>query len=269
VVRFASITGVVCALCCAWTLAQNPGYPASGNPSASQSPARGATGEAFSIGAERARHGGSLAKASLSTIPINARAESAKADPMKARLMAVSFVAVPDPEPKVVQKHDLITIIIREASEYTSDANTELKKSADLDASLQEWIKLDPSNFAIKGGAQGATPPSVKASGSRNFKGEAKVDRTDSFVTRIAAEVLDVKPNGTFVVQARKHIKHDEEEADYVLTGICRAADLTLDNTVLSTQVYNLEIETTHKGAVNDTTKRGLIPKLLDFINPF
>jgi len=229
----------------------------------------GAPVESGSVASHMARNGGSLFKASLNTIPLSSRPELMKADPAKARLLAASFVAVPDPEPKTVQKHDLVTIIIREQSEFSSDGTTDLKKEADLQAKLEEWVKLDPTNFGLKGGAQGSTPPGVKMSGSRNFKGEATVDRTDSFVTRIAAEVVDVKPNGTFVVQARKQIKHDEEEAEYLLTGVCRAGDLTPDNTILSTQVYNLEIATTHKGAVKDTTKRGLVPKLLDFLNPF
>ncbi|HEV8292397.1 MAG TPA: flagellar basal body L-ring protein FlgH, partial [Tepidisphaeraceae bacterium] len=68
---------------------------------------------------------------------------------------------------------------------------------------------------------------------------------------------------------ARKLIKKDDEEQEFILTGICRGGDVTPDNTVLSSQVYNLELITNHKGAIRDTTKRGFIPKLLDFINPF
>src|SRR5439155_437728 len=80
-------------------------------------------------------------------------------------------------------------------------------------------------NFAIQGGAQGANPPSVKASGSRNLKGEAKLERTDHFLARITAEVVDVKPNGTFAIAARKFIKKDEEEQEFILTGVCRGGD--------------------------------------------
>jgi flagellar L-ring protein precursor FlgH len=162
-----------------------------------------------------------------------------------------------------------VTIIIREESDMSTDATTELKKNADLDMALEEWVKVNFKNFAIEGGAQGANPPAVRMNGSRNLKGEAKVERTDSFLARITAEVVDVKPNGTFAVQARKVIRKDDEVQEFLLTGICRGADVTPDNTVLSSQVYNLELSTKHKGAVRDTTKRGLIPKLLDFINPF
>lgn len=267
--RFGVSVGMLCAVVSGAALAQSAGRPGTGNASTGVGESRNVLVDHAAITAEMGRNGGSLAKASLSVAPVSARPEVSKADPTKARLMAVSYLAVPDVEPKVVQKHDLVTIIVREESAFSSDGNSELKKTADLDARLEEWIKLDPRNIAVKGGAQGSTPPSIKASGSRNFKGEATVDRTDSFVTRIAARVIDVKPNGTFVIQARKFIKHDDEESEYTLTGNCRAADLTPDNTILSTQVDNLEIINNHRGAVKDTTKRGLIPKLLDFINPF
>jgi flagellar L-ring protein precursor FlgH len=204
-------------------------------------------------------NGGSLLKASLASAP----------DPARAKLSGVSFFAVPEPEPKIIKKHDLVTIIIREESDMSTDATTELKKNADLDMAVEEWVKLNFKNFAIEGGGEGDNPPAVRLNGSRNLKGEAKVERTDSFLARITAEVVDVKPNGTFAVQARKVIRRDEEVQEFLLTGICRGADVTPDNTVLSSQVYNLELSTKHKGAVRDTTKRGLIPKLLDFINPF
>jgi flagellar L-ring protein precursor FlgH len=219
------------------------------------------TVEPANLGARSAQHGGSLLQATLSTSP----------DPHKAPLSAVSFVAVPEPQPKLVKKHDLVTIIIRESTEFASDGTTDLKKEADVAASVQEWIKVKKflTDFQLQGGGEGATPPSIKMSGSRNFKGEATVDQTDTFTTRLTAEVVDVKPNGTFAIQARRKMKHNEEQQEMIVTGVCRAADLSLDNTLLSTQVHDLSIETNHKGAVRDTTKRGLVPKLLDFLNPF
>ena len=80
---------------------------------------------------------------------------------------------------------------------------------------------------------------------------------------------MDVKPNGTLIVQARKRIKTDEEEQQFILTGVCRVEDITADNAILSTQLFDLELQKNHKGAVRDATKRGILPKLLDWINPF
>src|SRR5207249_1610300 len=111
--------------------------------------------------------------------------------------------------------------------------------------------------------------PEVKMNGKRSFQGQGEVDRADTFTARITAEVLDVKPNGTLVLQARKRIKTDEEEQMFTLTGICRVDDVTADNSVLSSQLYDLELTKNHQGDVRAATKRGMVGKLLDVFNPF
>ena len=213
-----------------------------------------------SVGAVMRNNGGSLFRATLATAP----------DPNLAKPGAVSLFAVAPPEPRTIRKHDQITIIIREESEFSSDGKSELTKDYQLDARISEFIDMgELLKGRVRGGGVSQPVPSVNLSGNRDFQGEAKVDRQDSFVARIQAEVVDVKPNGTCVVQARKKIITDEEQQEFVLTGSLRAADVTVDNTVLSTQIANLELQKLHKGAVRDGTKRGLVPKLLDVINPF
>ena len=70
-------------------------------------------------GAAMRRNGSSLLKATL-----NARAERAMpgstggADRGQARLSDVSFAAVPEPVPRTLRKHDQVTIIVREESEF-------------------------------------------------------------------------------------------------------------------------------------------------------
>lgn len=209
-----------------------------------------------SMGVLMQENGGSLLKASMAL----------QADPMRAKVSDVSYFSVPKPEPRTMKKHDQIVIIVREQSEIKSDGSTDLKKDADLDMRIEEMIKL---SGGLKGGGVESPIPSIKMAGGRNFKGEASTDRNDSFTARISATVVDVKPNGTFVIQASKRIKHDEEEQEYLLTGTCRAADVTPDNSVYSWQIANMDVTTRHKGAVRDTTKRGWVPKLLDFVNPF
>jgi flagellar L-ring protein precursor FlgH len=53
------------------------------------------------------------------------------------------------------------------------------------------------------------------------------------------------------------------------LTGTCRSEDITPDNTVLSTQIAELEIKVTNSGAVRDGSRRGWITRLLDIVRPF
>lgn len=64
-----------------------------------------------------------------------------------AKLANLSYIAVPAPEPRQLKKHDLITVIIREESSITSDGKTDIKKDANLNARLDEFVKLVPKNW--------------------------------------------------------------------------------------------------------------------------
>jgi len=204
------------------------------------------------------QNGGSLLRATLAQQP----------DPAQAPLSGISYFSVPPPEPKVLKKHDLVTIIVREESEFKSNGTTDLKRQSDLDAKIEQFIRINLAQMALQQSI-GQSIPEIKASAQRNFKGEATVDRSDSLTARVTAEVIDVKPNGTLVLQARTRIKTDEEEQVLVLSGTCRAEDLSADNTILSTQLFDKDVTKTHKGAVRDTTRRGIVGKLLDALQLF
>ena len=189
-------------------------------------------------------------------------------DPRVVKTQDVNYFYVPEAKPKTLLKHDLVTIIISEQSEFSSDGSTDTKKNAGIDLKLEQFPKINFANFALAN-AIGSVTPELKASANRNYKGEGTVDRKDTFITRIQAEVVDVKPNGTLVLQARSRVVTDEEERLLILTGICRALDITPDNTVLSSQLYDKDVRVKNNGAVRDSTKRGWVPRLLDWANPF
>jgi flagellar L-ring protein precursor FlgH len=214
---------------------------------------------AAQIGLMMGRSGGSLLKASFSIAN----------DPGQAKYSQISYFAVAEKEPKTLKKHDLVTIVIREESSSSSKGQNDLKKNVELQAEVAQFFKINFSKLALKGLPTPAAEPGMDLTGARTFHGEGESDRTDSTTARITAEILDVKPNGTLVLQARKHIKIDDEEQQFILSGICRAEDIGPDNTVLSTQMYDLSFQKNSKGDVRQGTERGNLPKLLDFINPF
>lgn len=177
-----------------------------------------------------------------------------------------SLFAVPKPDPKRIKKHDLVTVIVKEESDSQTKATTDTKKTADFNAILQNYMYLQGLNAHTR---TPKTPPQLQFSADRNFKGEGTVDRSDTLTARIQAEVMDVKPNGTLVLQATKQIKMDDEEIHMTLTGVVRAEDVTIDNSVLSTQLADLQLAKTTKGAARDASKRGFIVQFFDAINPF
>jgi flagellar L-ring protein precursor FlgH len=184
----------------------------------------------------------------------------------QSRMSAVSLLAVPPPQPKMLKKHDLIQIIIREQAQASSKGNTDASKETEVNAQLDAYVRLSGLNLK---GMNPADPLRLAGNSLSDFKADATKVREDSFVTRIGAEVIDVKPNGTLVIQARKRIKLDEEEQEYVLSGVCRVDDIGPDNTVLSTQLHDMDLVQITKGIIRDTNDRGFLTKLLAKLNPF
>ncbi len=178
----------------------------------------------------------------------------------------VSFFAIPEPEPTVLRQHDLVTVVVREESASKTAGATDLSKSFEIDAAIRDYVNLNVSDLRLNAASSDLA---LRADAERGFSGDGQVDRKDSFVTRITAEVLDVKPNGTVILRASKTIINDDNEQTFTLTGTCRTEDITADNTVLSTQMHDLQLEKQTSGPVRDTTRRGFIPRLLDRINPF
>jgi flagellar L-ring protein FlgH len=218
------------------------------------------------------QNGGSLYRAQKTVHDLTEppSADEAKPDSPPGTYAAVSLFAVAAPKPKTFKKHDLITVIAKENSAFTANGNENLTKTQDFDSQLNSFIALRPSTLQLHSIISGGSNfPQIQNQNERDYKGTGEVDRTDTFSDRFTAEVVDVKPNGTLVLQAIKQIKTDEEEQRMVVTGICRAEDVSADNTVLTTQLFDLELTQTHTGAVNDTTQRGFLPRLLDTFSPF
>jgi flagellar L-ring protein precursor FlgH len=199
------------------------------------------------------------------------QAEAAQPSPdgSKKAVGYVDLYAVAPQQPHLLKKHDLVNIVVNEESKSQTAGTSDQERQSDFDAKVDAFVKLELAKFSVQGGAEGANPPEVKLEGQRDFKATGEYDRTDTMTTRLEAEVIDVKPNGTIVIQARRHLKIDEEEISVSLTGTCKVDDIDASNSILSTQLLDLDLQKSTKGEVHDTNKRGLLHRLLDIIGPF
>jgi flagellar L-ring protein precursor FlgH len=204
------------------------------------------------------------------TAPSRARPTANQPEPpTNVVLLHTSPFAYELPQPEEIGVHDFITVIIRVSKTATSDANLKSEKDWELKSELAKWIRLDEQHRMIpqvfpKGN------PAVDFNLENEYEGKGKVGRKDTLVTRITAEVIDVKPNGNLVLQAQEKVNITDEEG-YVmtLTGSCRSRDVTVDNTILSSQIANLEIDVQHTGAARDAARRGWLMRAFDFLRPF
>ncbi|HCS52341.1 MAG TPA: flagellar biosynthesis protein FlgH, partial [Planctomycetaceae bacterium] len=84
-----------------------------------------------------------------------------------------------------------------------------------------------------------------------------------------AATIVDIRPNGNIVLEARKSIDANDDLWEYTLHGEIRFEDIAVNNTVLSENIANLNIEKRQKGRVHSSTNRRWGTKIMDVIWPF
>jgi flagellar L-ring protein precursor FlgH len=207
-----------------------------------------------------------LAQANAQSALIGAR--TAKTAPAESALIHRSLFSVTRPKPKEPKIHDLITVIVKDESSYSSDGSHDAEKKLEVDGQIDSWVRFHNYNSVVPLSLEGGNP-AIKGELSAANERSGKAKRKDKVLARITARIIDVKPNGTCVLEARKSIQADEERISMTLTGMCRRQDITAANTVLSDQIYDLSVVAKYGGGVKDSTRKGWLTRLVEFLSPF
>ena len=76
-------------------------------------------------------------------------------------------------------------------------------------------------------------------------------------------------PGNVMRIQATRRVELGQEKSDLVLTGLIRQEDLTTANTVLSTQVADLQVKQITNGAISREQRKGWLTRIWETIAPF
>ena len=190
-------------------------------------------------------------------------------DRLSPAIAEVSLSAATLPEQRKFAVNDLVTIIVRESTESKANAFLETEKTTEIDGGIDAIPKVDLSNLNLGAANFSRGNPRVGLDMSKGFEGDGSFGRKDTFTTRLTARVIDVKPNGLLVLEARKHMRTDKETLSLVITGTCRSLDVAGDNSVLSTNLAGLRVAKEHEGEVKRATKKGILTQIFEGIFAF
>ncbi len=164
--------------------------------------------------------------------------------------------------------HDIVSIRIEETSTSLATGNATSRKTTSYDASIKEWLRLVGLD-TIKPAPQADGDPRVQTSQTEVYRGDSTIRTSEAFTRNIAAEIVDIKPNGLIVLDATKVIEENDNSWRYSLTGTCRSQDIDPNNVVLSRNLIQSHIKKQDLGHVRDGYSRGWLTKLLARIKPF
>ena len=167
------------------------------------------------------------------------------------------------PPPRQVKVHDLITIRVDEKSQTFAEGSIERRKNSSFDAMLQDWVFLEGLTQIIKA-PQSSGDQRVRDQANTIYRAESDVETRESLKFDITAEVVDIRPNGTLVLEAHRVLENNEERWEYSLSGLVRSDDILDGNLVLSKSIAELRVNKREHGSVRDGYQRGWIVRFWD-----
>lgn len=179
-----------------------------------------------------------------------------------------SWTYVPPTPSRVLKKHDIISIRVDELARSLALGTASSRKNGVYDAVLKSWVVLNGLTQAE------VTPQTLgdqRITGQTNqtLRANSDMETRELLTFNIAAEVVDIKPNGVVMLEAKKTITLNDNTFETTLTGLCRSDDIGPDNVVLSRDLLDLNIDKQDRGHVRDGYKRGWFTRWLAELNPF
>jgi flagellar L-ring protein FlgH len=173
----------------------------------------------------------------------------------------------PEAEQRELQINDIITVLVDYRSTMLSEGDAKSKRNNNFNAVLSDWLKFDGKNISPAPFNNG--DPRIKGQLDSQYKTEADLSTRDALTFRIAANVVDIRPNGNLVLEARNEVQHDDEVWEQSLTGVVRRQSIGPDRTVRSDAIAESRIRIRKKGFVHDGIERGWFTKWYDCWKPF
>lgn len=154
---------------------------------------------------------------------------------------------------------DILTIVLREQTQSSKSAKTEVDKSSELAIPAPTILGKSAEVF-------GKPLSFSQPESSSTFDGEGKSDMSNSLNGNITVTVHDVLPNGTLVVRGEKWLTLNQGDEFIRISGLVRPLDISTDNSVQSTKLADARITYSGTGTVADSNSAGWLSKF--FISP-
>ena len=161
---------------------------------------------------------------------------------------------------------DILTIAIQESSTANKNNATTTERQSSWTAAITSFLFSPASSGALTKGGQ---LPAMAYNSDMKHAGTGAINNSETIVAQIAVRIMDVLPNGNFVIEGKRETSFSGEKQTIILRGVVRADDVSSANTVLSYNVADATIQIIGKGTVTDSQNKGFITRALDKINPF
>lgn len=170
------------------------------------------------------------------------------------------------PTPSLIKVHDILTIEVDEKAEVIVNSRFNRQRNGSYKAELKDFVRIAAGPRLL---TASDNTPAIDSTLSNRLQTIGQLTDTEGITYKIAATVVDVLPNGTIVLEARKSIRTNQDLFEYRLTGRVDRGKIKPDRTARTEDIAELQIERIQRGKVFDSTKVNWGTRILDAIAPF
>lgn len=175
---------------------------------------------------------------------------------------------------------DIITIYISESSTSDYSGATNLKQQTDLTNQIKSLLFPPASSpttstdalyrnapyLGSRAGMHRGTLPESEWAEKTGFKGDGQLTSSEKISGIITAMIIEVLPNGNFIIEGRRQVSVDDQLRTIVLSGIVRPDDIGPDNSTLSRLIADAKISFIGNGPITTQRKRGILTRFFNFL---
>ncbi|WP_313993113.1 flagellar basal body L-ring protein FlgH [uncultured Selenomonas sp.] len=147
---------------------------------------------------------------------------------------------------------DIVTIVISETTTTSATRSSANEKSGS--------VKIG-AGIGIFDFLQAAS-----ASGSDKFSAKGSASASNRVAGNVTVTVVEVMPNGNFVLEGTQSIWQNRNEHKIVFRGTCRPEDISGTNTILSTRVADATVRFDGKGPLNAKQRQGILTQIFNIL---
>ncbi len=163
---------------------------------------------------------------------------------------------------------DILTVVVT-INDQAQLAN-ETKRSRDNSNSANLTNALGFESHLHNWFPKAVDPTSLIDTGSTTSNdGKGSIARQEQIDVRVAATIVQVLPNGNFVVQGKQQVSVNYDMRELNISGVIRPQDIASDNTITYDKIAEARIEYGGRGLVADVQQPRYGDQLFDILMPF
>ncbi|PHS19790.1 MAG: flagellar basal body L-ring protein FlgH [Kangiella sp.] len=163
---------------------------------------------------------------------------------------------------KALRVGDIITVVLKENTNASKNADTELKKDTSVNI-LPLPYNLFGNQTTIDPGI-GIPSLNTNYTGSNSFKAETDTKQSNLLQGTITVTVQKVYSNGNLAIKGEKWISLNQGEEFIRVSGLIRPQDIDKDNQVVSTKVANARIYYGGTGVLAEVNEEGWLTRFFN-----